>query len=1250
MRYAWERLSMPFAKVGRATRWFRAHTLSAILTCFALDAADAQEPRSIRGTVRGSGSAPLSGATVTALDSLGKSIRSIRTNDSGSFTLIVDSAVSRQTVGVTMVGYQPQQRTLLRASGGAFPRADFTLTAVVSVLPASRTVAQRRRPTRSEHTGDASIGGATSLMSISGDATADLTGNTDDIVAALPFMTVTQTSTGEPALSIFGLGAEQNATTMNGLPFASSLPRGAFGLAVVSSSYDAGKGGFAGAQLSMRLRQGEALSRRTLRVSADGPLTRPSVGPLGRGVDQRQGTGNLMIDGPAIRNRVFYSGNLQLSRRSATRPTLRPDDAGLSAVGIAADSITRLYHLLDSLGIPAARSRAGTTTSDDARLAVRLDFEPSLSEPLAGVTSVNPGSSDDYSLQFGGSSRSTRSAGAGLTTLPAGGLTARHRDGWIQAGASFYTHSNILNETTLGLSGARDELAPNVGGPNAIVRIAADDSTYGPVTVQTAGSTSSTEATTWALALRDRVAWSSFDRRHNPALTLELSRSVYGETADGSNGAFAFSSLAALANGQADRFDRTLDGTRHTAAGWNAAVSLGDVFYPAGPAEALSAPAAIPIIQYGVRVEMARAERAPPLNTELESRLGIRTDARPSSFDVLPMVGFRWPILAPLRLPNGIALERRGMIRGGVRRYVGTLGPQTLASYYRTTGLPDGAQHLSCVGASVPTPDWSGYGQTAGIPTTCLASDTPASTSETAPNVRFLAPGYRPNESWRPELAMGYHLTQTFMIEVNGTYAWNRHVSGFVDRNFDGTPKLHLAAEGNRPVYVSADAIVPQSGLATLTSSRNTTAFTRVDEIRSDLTSTALTLGATLRTAQTLRDANSFGDMALSYAFSDTRRQMYGFNSTAGDPTIRAWGSAPDPRHVVTLSLGRTVSAWGSLSARVRVQSGQRFTPMVDGDINGDGLSNDRAFIFDPAHAGDSVAAAGMQQLLAHGTGAARRCLARQLGGIAGMNSCTGSWSMPIVDLAIAPNSRRLRLGSRMQLNVVVSNIAAGVDQLLHGEQARGWGQPGWSDPVLLRVDGFDPTSQRFRYTVNPLFGSTKRSSAFARQPFRFAIDARIDVGPDRQTLFLRELLRSPDGSVLSADQIKRRLPGGSSPFRALLVSKERLQLSDEQVATITSISQRVSDKRDVLIEDLAVFLESRHGDYDGREVRERWYRTVVEAYGNNVAGTRDALEILSEAQLSQMTTGSLPDVLAIARLRPEEIPARVAVPRVTIP
>jgi hypothetical protein len=110
------------------------------------------------------------------------------------------------------------------------------------------------------------------------------------------------------------------------------------------------------------------------------------------------------------------------------------------------------------------------------------------------------------------------------------------------------------------------------------------------------------------------------------------------------------------------------------------------------------------------------------------------------------------------------------------------------------------------------------------------------------------------------------------------------------------------------------------------------------------------------------------------------------------------------------------------------------------------------------------------------------------------------------------------------------------------------------------------------------------------------------------------------------------------------------LNLSDEQVEHITSISKQVSDKRDALIDDLAAYLESRHGDYEGGEVRDRWYRAVVEAYGNNVAGTREAVEMLSEAQRALMTTGSLPEVLRISRLRPEEIPARAAIPRVSIP
>src|SRR5690348_17913161 len=40
------------------------------------------------------------------------------------------------------------------------------------------------------------------------------------------------------------------------------------------------------------------------------------------------------------------------------------------------------------------------------------------------------------------------------------------------------------------------------------------------------------------------------------------------------------------------------------------------------------------------------------------------------------------------------------------------------------------------------------------------------------------------------------------------------------------------------------------------------------------------------------------------------------------------------------------------------VRSGSLFTPMIAGDVNGDGYLNDRAFVFDPARVADTSVAA----------------------------------------------------------------------------------------------------------------------------------------------------------------------------------------------------------------------------------------------------------------------------------------------------
>ena len=49
-------------------------------------------------------------------------------------------------------------------------------------------------------------------------------------------------------------------------------------------------------------------------------------------------------------------------------------------------------------------------------------------------------------------------------------------------------------------------------------------------------------------------------------------------------------------------------------------------------------------------------------------------------------------------------------------------------------------------------------------------------------------------------------------------------------------------------------------------------------------------------------------------------------------------------------------------------------------DVNGDGLANDRAFVADPARAGDPASGAGMRALLASSSSSVRDCLTRQLG------------------------------------------------------------------------------------------------------------------------------------------------------------------------------------------------------------------------------------------------------------------------------
>ena len=236
----------------------------------------------------------------------------------------------------------------------------------------------------------------------------------------------------------------------------------------------------------------------------------------------------------------------------------------------------------------------------------------------------------------------------------------------------------------------------------------------------------------------------------------------------------------------------------------------------------------------------------------------------------------------------------------------------------------------------------------------------------------------------------------------------------------------------------------------------------------------------------------------VSYVYSDLREQTRGFGATtAGNPNTVEWARGSiGSKHAVNINLYTRVSDLFSVALTGRAQSGVPFTPVVAGDVNGDGLSNDRAYIFSPSSA-DAAVASGMSTLLSTASSRVKRCLTNQFGTIAGRNSCEGPWTATAA-ATLTLNPEKLGWDNRTTLSLNVSNPFAGVDELLHGaNHMQGWGQPATPDATLLRVRGFDPVSNAFKYEVNQRFGDTRFASSSLRLPFILSLEARVRLGGD---------------------------------------------------------------------------------------------------------------------------------------------------------
>ncbi|MDB4873923.1 MAG: hypothetical protein JWM41_369 [Gemmatimonadetes bacterium] len=1132
----------------------------------------------IRGRITGPDNKPVENATIKATSLQGNVNRSVKTSKDGRFQIVFPGDEGDYFVSVAAIGFLAKHFEVKRTADQDILVADAKLQINAVQLDAIKVNAQRQKVGRNESTPDVS---GTERTTQNSALAADQLGNLAAMAASIPGVQLTPNGDGTNGFSVLGLAPDQNTTTLNGLSFSgANVPRDAnLGSTLALNPYDVSRGGFAGAQFSLRTRPGSNISSRMGSFVFAAPQLQ-WTDPAGRALGQQYTSGSLggSLAGPIVPDKAFYYVSYQLGRQSNDLQTLlNTGPLGLQAAGLSPDSVRRLLSLLGAANVPTAIDRSPRRKlSDQGTLLGSFDLNPPTSATGQAINVTYTGS---WTKQTPSSMQPTE--------LPS---HATDRTSWNATLQGRYTnyYGFVLSETSLGIGGQRSYSSPYLDLPSGNVRLNSNGTT-GVSTVAFGGSPLSTSIQSLSQNFMNQLSWASVDNKHRLKFTTELRHESFEQNLSlNTLGSFTYNSLADLAANRPTAFTRSLKPQEHTAGQVVGAASLGDTYRPSNDLQ----------IQYGLRADANRFLTNPTLNSEVQRTYGLSNDDVPNRVYLSPRIGFAWTYGTSSQLAafNGAVRGPRAVVRGGVGVFQNVSTVSSIGQALDNTGLPDALQQLACVGAATPTPAWGTYaGNPGAIPTQCADGTSGTVFSSTVPNVTLFDPHYggarrtSGNLNWS-----GMVLDARYSLFIDGTFARTTHQAGAVDLNFAPNVRFALADEADRPVFAQPTSIVPQSGAVGARDARVSPTFNHVSVLRSDLASETRQL--MVRVAPFT--FNTSYTWNLSYVFADNREQFNGFASTSGNPFETGWGrSSFTSRHQITYGLGYNFFNTLQVSWNGRLESGLPYTPMVSGDVNGDGYANDRAFIFDPAHTTDSSLAANMRSLLANGSRSARDCLSRQLGRFAGRNSCVGPW-MPSANLTFSlVNPAKLRLPQRAALTFQLSNPLGAADLLAHGEgHLHGWGQQGFPSSQLLAVRGFDPTTQRFRYDVNQRFGATALQQTTVRNPVTLTAMIRFDVGPTRERQTLSMMLdrgrrlggqRTPEGTL------KAMYGTGSmpNPLAQILGEADTLKLSSVQADSIAALNRWFALRLDSIWSPVVKYLAALPEVYSQDEAYDRFKR-----------------------------------------------------------
>lgn len=1033
-------------------------------------------------------------------------------------------------------------------------------------------------------------------------------------------------STGA-SFSVAGQRPDANNITLDGLNFSSGqVPQeGLRNTRVVTSTYDVSRGRFSGGLISSISRSGsnrvQGSFSYNLRDDALAVETGETSAFTSAFTQQQFGGG---FGGPIMRNRLFayVSGSARL-RTDPQASLAAATSTDLQRLGVSPDSVNRFMSIVSGLGIPSDGNLYENRSNDFLSTLLRVDYLISNNHTLT--------------LRGDWRDRSQEPSRLSALALPETGGDNESSGGGLMTSLSSRLGIHFINQVRAYVSTSHRNSDPFNPMPQGQVQVASrlEDGSMGIRTLSFGGNTRMpVSSRTKSVEVTNELSWLPGTGTHR----VRLGGQFIWERSDNINssnqfGTFTFNSLNELETDTPALFRRTLAPDGRSTESMDYAVYAGDVWRASRAVQ----------LTYGLRLEGSTFRNPPAFNPVLEAATGIRTDRLPSEVDLSPRVGFTWTIGGrSFRSPPDL------IVRGGVGRFRSPTPLNLVAQTQTATGLSNSEAELNCVGSTIPTPDWNSYDADAGsIPVACNGPSTPRSAR--APSATVFDDGFGAPKSWRASLGVQRNLTSLLRLSVSASYARGVSQYGFRDLNLDVNSGFMLPSELNRPVFVDPTLVVPSTGAVRLTDSRIDPAFSQVLEIGSDLESEtkqlSVSLGGITRNGILLQTSYTWSSVrdqsSQSVRFGNGR---LGGATTGGNPNVREWSrSSFERRHSFLTTISYPFGTSVEITAIGRLNSGRPYTPMVATDINGDGSRNDRAFIPLPE---DSPAIA---QLLQASSAGGKKCLRSQLGRIATRNSCTGPWEATF-DLQINYRPNFLGMNRNVTFSLTTLNLLRGIDELIHGaDGAHGWGLRARPDQTLLFVDGFDPSTRQFEYSVNERFGATdQRANAF-RAPFQIGLQVRATFGPNRTRAALDRLrgggrrgsgFRGGQGGAgrgggfgrfgrrggFTADDFLER-------FQALLVNpaavvlglSDSLNLTDDQIGQLTVLRDSLATLNDSLARDLRSQLEQSGGGQDPRGLIQLIRPKMQEAQGNARESLDQLRDVLTDEQW-QLLPKSLKD------------------------